>query len=134
MIGVDRKRLRSRNPRRARIGMGEHEPRHAVGERRFADACGAADEPSVGQASASISVEQRALGLAMAVEDGGPARGDQLTVIGGAHDPTPAECIGAVAGSSRSVTVFQTRSATACLGWVASTTTQRPGSAMKSWR
>ncbi len=54
--------------------MGEHEPRHAVGERRLADAARAADQPGMRHASAAIGVEQRLLGLGMAEEDGGLAR------------------------------------------------------------
>ena len=60
MIGVDVQRFRGLHRRRARIGMGEHEARHAVGERRLADAGRTRDQPGMREASAAIGVEQRA--------------------------------------------------------------------------
>ena len=107
--------------------MGEHEARHAIGKRRLADAGGAADQPGMGQPTAAIGLEQDALGLAVAVENAGLAR-QRRAAFGSvvAHDAAPASSTGAVAGSSRSFTVFQMRSATAGLGSVASITTQRP--------
>ena len=43
--------------------MGEDETRHAIGERRLADAGGAADQPGMREAPAAIGFEQRLLRL-----------------------------------------------------------------------
>ena len=61
--------------RRGRIGMGEHEARHAIGERRLADAARAADQPGMRHAAAAIGIEQRLLGLGMAEQRRCVARG-----------------------------------------------------------
>src|SRR5690349_18744042 len=99
--------------------MGEHEARHPVGERRLADAGRPADQPGVVDAAAAVGFEQCLLGVGVAEEDGGLARMWRLEIvvgirvgIVGAHDATSSSAIGAVAGSSRSLTTFQIFSAT----------------------
>ncbi len=59
---------------RRRVGMGQHEPRHAVGERRLADAGGSAEQPRMGDAAAAVIRKQRLLGLDVPVEHMGRAR------------------------------------------------------------
>ena len=59
---------------RQRIGMRQHEPRHAVRQRRLADAGFAADQPGVRHALAAIGGEQLLLGFAMAEQHRGFAR------------------------------------------------------------
>ena len=54
--------------------MREHEARHAIGQRRLADALRAADQPGMRNAPAAIGIEQRRLGLAMAEQIGRFAR------------------------------------------------------------
>ena len=73
MIGIDVKRRRRLHRRRAWIGMGEDEARHAVGERRLADAGRPRDQPRVVEAPTPIGFEQRALGLGVAMKNGGLA-------------------------------------------------------------
>src|SRR5262249_8493249 len=124
--------------RRARIGMGEDEARHAIGERRLADTGRPPDQPRVGETRAPIGSEQRALRFGVAVENGGLAWGRRFDavgfVVGVAHDAAPAGRLDTRAKSRRSVPVFQMRSAPAGFGSVASIATQRPGSAATTWR
>ncbi len=110
--------------------MGEHETRHPVGERRLADPGRPADQPGVRQPSRAIGVEQRALGLGVAVERGGRARRQHFAgiVVGLAHEAASCSETGAIAGWSRSFTAFQIRSATFCLSSVELMTTQREDS------
>ena len=81
-----------------RIGMGEQEAGEAIGERRLADALGAADQPGMVHAAAAIGVEQRALGRRVAEPlgpllrrrpalDGVEAR--HLLRVGGGHQTCP---------------------------------------------
>src|SRR5262249_60554865 len=98
-----------------------------------ADAGRTPDQPGMGEPRASIGGKQRALRLGVAVEDGGLARVQRFDavglVVGVAHDAAPAGKLDTRVESSRSVTAFQMRSATAAFGSVASIATQRPGSA-----
>ena len=66
MIAGDARAMSRSAPRRRRIGMREHEARHAIGERRLADAGRAADQPGVRDAAAFIGIEQRLFGLGVA--------------------------------------------------------------------
>src|ERR1700716_1124011 len=134
MIGIDVKRRRSLYRRRAWIGMGKDEARHAVGERRLADPGRSRDQPRVVEAPTLIGFEQRALGLSLAMEDGGLAWRPRLDAlgIGIAHEAAPARRTGALTGSSRSLTLFQMRSATASFGSAASVNRHRPGSSVAS--
>ena len=78
-------------PRRRRVGIGQHEARHPVSERRLADAVRPADQPGVRDAAAAIGIEQRLLGLGMAEQHGGLARMRRLGIISrfvGAHEAT----------------------------------------------
>ena len=110
--------------------MRENEARHPIGERRLADAGGTAEQPGMRKAPAAIGVEQRLLRVAVAMESGGFTRVRRLGLLGVviAHEATLSSATGAVAGSKRSCTTFQIRSATAGLGSVASINTQRSGS------
>ena len=54
--------------------MGEHEARHAVGERRLADALAADDQESVRNAPAAVGGEERTLCTSMAEQRSGRAR------------------------------------------------------------
>jgi len=49
--------------------MCQHEARHAVGERRLADAGGTRDQPCMGETRTLISGEQRLFAMRMAEED-----------------------------------------------------------------
>ena len=138
MVGVDVKRCRVVHQRRARIGMGEDEARQAISKRRLADAGWAPDQPGVREASAPVGFEQYGLRLGVTVKDGGFPWRPRLDiagfVVGCAHDAAPAGNAEALAELSRSLTVFQTRSATADFVSVASITTQRAGSLSASRR
>ena len=87
-------RLRLLHRRRRRIGMRQHEPRHAIGQRRLADAGLAADQPGVRDAAAAIGVEQRLLGLGMAEQRGGLARMRQGVFV-----------LGSLAGLKRTISL-----------------------------
>ena len=102
--------------------MGEHEARHAIGERRLADAGRTADQPGMRHAPAAIGVEQRALGLGVAEQAGVVARVRNLDRRRrlAALTSRALDSIGAVAGSSRAFTTSQTISATSERGAVAS--------------
>jgi hypothetical protein len=54
IVGIDRKRRRALHSRRLRMAMGQHEARHAIGQRRLADALRAADQPGVRDLPAAI--------------------------------------------------------------------------------
>ena len=58
MVGRHGKRRRVLHRGRGRIGIGQHEARHAIGQRRLADALLAADQPGVRNAAAAIGVKQ----------------------------------------------------------------------------
>ena len=134
MIGIDVKRGRALHLCCARIGMSEDEARHAVGERRLADAGRSRDQPRVVEAPAPISFQQPPLGLALAMKNGRLARRPRLDahVIGIAHDAVPACNGGVLTGARRSLTLFQMCSATADFGSVASISRQRAGSSVAS--
>ena len=68
----ERRRLLHR--RRRRIGMRQHECRHAIGQRRLADPRLAADQPGVRDAAALVGFQQRLLGLGVAEQRRGLAR------------------------------------------------------------
>ncbi len=109
--------------------MREHEPRHAVGERRLADAGRTADQKCMGHAAAAIGREQACFRLGMAKQKLGRARMARLVVVlVAAHEATSSNIKGAVAGSRRRLTVFQIRLLTLCFSPLASMTTQRSGS------
>src|SRR5690242_5668047 len=110
--------------------MGEHEARHTVGKRRFADPARTCNQPGMGKTRALISAKERLFRLRMADQDRGLARGRRLDALGfvRAHEAAPAGKPAAPAASRRSTTVFQMRSATSGFGSVASMATQRSGS------
>src|SRR5262249_52419900 len=115
------------------IGMSRDETRHAIGDRCLADAGRTPDQPGMREPRASIGGKQRALRLGVAIENGRLARVQRFDAVGFvvavAHDAAAAGKLDTRVESSRSVTVFQMRSATAAFGSVASIATQRPGSA-----
>ena len=91
--------------------MREHEPRHAIGQRRLADALRAADQPGMRNAPAAIGVQQRRLRLAMPEQIGRLARmPDRGLLLGLAR----AHAVLAVAGIANrwSRSAVQTRAAT----------------------
>jgi hypothetical protein len=98
-----RQRCRVANLRRRRIGMRQYEARHAIGERRLADARRPADQPGVGHAAGAIRVEHHLLGLGVTDEFAHLARVCKLIVarVGRHHEARPSSVTGAVAGSSR---------------------------------
>ena len=71
---IDGEVLRALHRGRERMAVGEHEARHAIGQRRLADALRAADQPGMRNAPRSIGVQERRLGLAMPEQIGGLAR------------------------------------------------------------
>ena len=120
------------------IGMGEHEARHAIGERRLADAALAADQPGMRHAAAAIGVEQRLLGLG----DGRTARWSRADAGSRHRRRASAACAlkagfvleldrRALAGSSFFCTTRQICVGDLILRVVASISTQRSGSSRR---
>ena len=66
MIGVDGERVRRLHCGRRRIGMREHEARHAISERRLADALRARDQKRMRHAAGAIGGKQCRFGVGMA--------------------------------------------------------------------
>ena len=91
IFGVDFERRRSRDRARRRIGMREHEPRHAVGKRRFADALRPRDQKGMRHAAGAIGGQQRRFGERVAEQRAGRARmrrgAIRFVVFGFAHAP-----------------------------------------------
>ena len=123
--------------------MRQHEARHAIGQRRLADAALAADQPGVRDAAGAVGVEQRLLGLGVAEQHRRLARMRRCVAVGLVASAHAARClelaassnwIGAVAGSSFLTTTRQICSATSSFGMVASISTQRSGSLAASVR
>ena len=54
--------------------MREHEPGHSIGQRGFADALRAPDQPRMGNAPTAVGIEQRRLGVAVPGKQRGFAR------------------------------------------------------------
>ncbi len=111
--------------------MREHEAREAVGQRRFADALGTADQPGVVHAPRSIRVEQRRLGVAASKPRGlflgrgpplDPVETDLVVSLGRRHQ--------AALSMRRAATACQTSWAVASSDCAASMTTQRCVSAL----
>ena len=74
MIGRGREVARLAHRAGGGVGMGEHEPREAPGERRFADPFATADQPGVREPSFAIRAQHFGLGGAMADEPRGRLR------------------------------------------------------------
>src|SRR5262245_12022802 len=133
IVGIDCQGLRALHGGRARISMRQYEARHAVGQRRLADALCTADQPGVRNSSAAIGGKQRRLGLAMSEQLNGFARmfdGNFFFGLAGVH---AGEAVVAIANRwSRSAvhTCAETASGLA----VASIRTQRLGSSAAIWR
>ena len=132
------KRSRRLHRGRGRVGMRQYIARHAICERRLADAGRTADQPGVRQPAAAIGSEQRARGLGVPEQNRGRprCRGLRLGVggVGGAHEAALSNVTGAVAGSRRWETIFQIVVATCARGWVVSISTQRSLSVAASRR
>ena len=111
-----------------RFGMREHEPRHAVGERRLADAARPADQPGMRHAASAVGFKKCLFCAGMSVKRERLARMRGGGVI--AHE---AATIGA-AGWSRALTAAQTNSETVAASALALITTQRFGSRSASSR
>src|SRR5439155_2232189 len=125
MIGRDLQRFGVLHQWRARIGVREHEARHAIGECCLADAGWTCNQPGMGETATPISAKQRLLSLAVAVQHACLARGRRLEVVGflDTHDTAPAGRLEMRAGSSRSTTVRHIHSATTGFASVASIAT-----------
>ena len=126
-VRVDCKRVGALHACRQRIAVGEHEARHAVGQRRLADALPASDQPGMGNPPAFVGTEQRRLGVAMAEQFGRLARmrdADLGVSLARAH----AGLVAAVE-KKRSRSVVHTLAATVLASPLASISTQRAGSA-----
>src|SRR6185312_3878424 len=109
--------------------MGQHEARHAIGERRLADALLSPDQPGMGNAPAAIGIEQCRLRLAMPEQDGGLARMRHRDLgfdLARAHAGAAKLLAGFVKKRSRKAA--QTCAATVFTSALASISTQRPGS------
>src|SRR5712672_4252987 len=110
--------------------MREHESRHPIGQRSFADALRAADQPGMRNAPAAIGIEQRCLRRAMPEQFGGLARvpdRDRIFGLARAHADV------AVA-NRRSRSAVHTWAATASGLALASISMQRLGSSVAIWR
>src|SRR5579883_3620973 len=130
IVGIDRERGRALHVVRERIAMGEHEPRHTIGERRLADALRAAEQPGMRNASAAIGVEQRRFRLAMAEQRGGFARmRDRRLGFGLARAHAGLGALLVTLTKKRSRKAVQTLPATVSTSASASITMQRSGSA-----
>src|SRR5262245_39993204 len=134
MIVVHGERTRALHRVLVMIGVGKQKPCRAIGQRCLANAGRSAEQPGMRKPAASIRVEQHTFGFPVTVERGSRTRSFRLDIRGlfFAHEARPASANGAVAGESRSFTVFQIRSATASFRPVASIIMQRPGSASTS--
>src|SRR5712691_32121 len=113
--------------------MREREARHAIGERRLADAGLAADQPGVRDSAAAVGLEQRPLGLRVAEQNMRVARMRNVVfvlarAIRRAHVAASSIISGASAGCSRALTTAQMASATASGCGKASISAQRAGS------
>src|SRR5215475_4780974 len=81
MVPIECEGRRGLHRWRGWIGMREHEARHAVGERRFADAGRAADQPRMRDAAAAVGLEERTLGRGMAEPGSRVARMRRLGLV-----------------------------------------------------
>ncbi len=127
VVRIDRKVFGVLHGGCQRLGMGEHEARHAIGQRCLADPLRPADQPGMWNAPAAIGRKQRGLGLTMAEQPGCLARmrnGGFALGLTRAH----AEMTDAGVGSRRSRNAVQTRPATVSGSELASISTQRAGS------
>ena len=135
VIRIERERRCRAHSGRRRVRIGEHEARHAIGERRLADALLADKHERVRHAPAAIGREQRRLGGGVAKQRVGGARRCRLGVgFRRSHDAACSRLRRAAAGLSLELTVCQMCLATIFFGAVASMMTQRCGSAAASWR
>src|ERR1700682_4678911 len=112
--------------------MRKHEACDAIGERRLADSDGTPDQPSMRNAAAAISRQQRLFRLNVPEQRQGVARmrrldGDIIVVLL-AHRTTSSLTTAADIGSSRLLTISQIFSATASSPSSVSIRTQRLGS------
>src|SRR5438445_8725716 len=95
---INPKRFGALHIGRQGIAMRENEPRHAIGQRRLADAHRPSDQPGVRNTPAAVGIQQRRLGFAMSEQRGSFAwrNGCKLRFdLTGAHAevaplPTPA--------------------------------------------
>ena len=136
---ASRKATSPLQPRAPPDWMRQHEARHAVSQRRLADALRSGDQKRMRHAAGTISGEQASLGVLLTKQHGGRPRRRRfvdLVFVGRAraHDaPTSlrrrSPWTGKVMGLSRAPTAFQIFRATTSFGSPATMTTQRPGSA-----
>ena len=132
MIGIEVEAGRALHRRQRRLGIGEHELRHAVGQRRLADALRAADQPGMRNLAALVGTQQRRLCRRMAVEPRGLARRRHHGVALGLARAHARTVWLASLLSRRSCTTAQIRAATVSASALASISTQRCGSSVAS--
>src|SRR5262245_63356899 len=127
VIRINGQRLRTLHGVRLRMTVRQHKARHAIGQRRRADALRAADQPGMRDSPAAIGGKQRRLCLAMPEQFGGLAQmwgGDLFLGLAGVHTD---EAVLAIA-NRWSRKAVQTCTATTSGPGVASIRTQRLGS------
>jgi hypothetical protein len=73
---IDPKRLGTLHVRGRGIAMGEHVPRHSIGQRRLADALRPPDQPGMRNAPAAVGIQQCRFGFAMPCQNAGLSRMD----------------------------------------------------------
>ena len=113
-----------------RIGVGEHETRHSVGERRLTYALRAADQPGVWNSPASIGVEQGYFRVTMTEQGGGFAgMRNQVLRFGLPRAHAGLATLPALLTRSRSPSAAQMFAATASGSPLASISRHRSGSA-----
>jgi len=131
MLPRNRERLRRLHVGRRGVRMREHETRHAIGQRRLADAGRSADQPGMRHAPAAVGVQHLLLGVGVAMEREDVARVrrfNRLAVARArAHDAACAKLCRALPGSSLCCTIVQISSATRSFERTASISTQRSG-------
>ena len=126
---IDPERLGAPHVGSERIAVGQHEPRHSIGERRLADSGRPADQPCMRNSSAAIGIQQRHLGVAVPKQRAGLARvngGDPGFDLAGAHAGLATSP--ALVANNRSRKAAQMVEATMPGSAVASIKTQRCGS------
>ena len=110
--------------------MCQHEPRHAIGQRRLADTLRASDQPGMRNAAAAVGIQQCRFGFAVPCQDAGLTRmnGCKLRFeLTGAH--AEVAILSAPAVKKRSRNTAHILAATVLASAFASINTHRSGSA-----
>ena len=128
-VRIDGERFGALHGRAERVAMGEHEARHAIGQRCLADALRAADQPGMRDPPALVGGKQRSLRLAVSEQHGSLARMGRRDLGLGLSRAHAVEATLAGAVKKRSRSAVQTAAATVLASPLASISTQRAGSA-----